>query len=77
MGHQDPPDIVDGAHLKPQSDHIELSTDIYGSYHCTYDGRAGKLVLNALGVCFISSIGHNEQFSLPYANIEKIEKVCS
>ena len=70
MGYRQSPTDADE---KP--DNLEVATDDYGSYDCSYDGKNGKLILNAIGVRFISSIGHKEQFLLPYENVERLEKV--
>jgi hypothetical protein len=76
MGYQCSPTNSDGVLLNPSTIEPESKTDVYGSYDCSHADKRGKLILNALGVSFISSIGHKRHFSLPYENIEELEKVC-
>jgi len=75
MGYRGTPSTAHEAHLSPHVVNSESETKIYGSYDCSYDHKPGKLILNSRGVKFVSSIGHKQEFTLKYENIEKLEKV--
>lgn len=75
MGYRAPTN-ANGGYPSPSVVNPEAGTDDYGSYDCSHDNKNGKLILNPLGLYFISSIGHKRHFMLPYENIEKLEKVC-
>jgi len=75
-GHQHSPTSPDEVHLDSQNEDLEPSAhNDYGSYSCSHSNKPGKLILNATGVRFITSIGHKQSFSLTYAHIERLEKV--
>lgn len=70
LGYRGPP-VVAGQPIPIEEPKHEPVRD-YGSYEC----KAGRLILNSIGVRYETSIGHKEQWSLRYEDIHRLEKVA-
>jgi hypothetical protein len=75
LGYRGPPTDMNGIPIAPLMEETRPLSDQdigeYGSYPC----RRGRLILNSIGLWFESSIGHKEEWSLRYEDIERLEKI--
>jgi hypothetical protein len=48
--------------------------DDYGFYTAHHEGSKGHLIISAASCRFVSNVGHDVHFTIPYAAIDKLEK---